>query len=97
MRWGEDLGAPKTSFFPTFLRAGFEPRRGRPTSLHFEASRTDHTLDEASRAHGSNPARNAHLQMDHPRRAEIFAPPYPGPPTNPSQVQPDPLSLLAPD
>src|SRR5260370_16399646 len=30
-RWGEDLGAPKTSFFPTFLRAGFEPLRGHAT------------------------------------------------------------------
>src|SRR5258707_9919449 len=40
-RWGEDLGAPKTFFFPTFLRAGFEPRRGRPTALHFEPTMTD--------------------------------------------------------
>src|SRR5260370_47753 len=59
-RWGEDLGGPKTSFFPTFLRAGFEPRRGRPTSLHFEATRTDDTLDEATPTHGSNPARLRH-------------------------------------
>ena len=101
-RWGEDLGAPKTSFFPTFLRAGFEPRRGRPTSLHFEATRTDDPLDEATRTHGSNPARNAHFQMDHPRRAEIFAPPHPGRPTIPSQVHALPPAppgswILAPD
>jgi hypothetical protein len=89
-RWGEDLGAPKTSFFQTFLRAGFEPRRGRPTSLHFESSDTEDTLDEATRTHGSNPARNAHFQMDHPRRAEIFALPHPGLTTNPLQVQPNP-------
>jgi hypothetical protein len=56
-RWGEDLGAPKTTFFPTFLRAGIEPRRGRPTSVHFQATRTDDTLDEATCTHGSNPAR----------------------------------------
>jgi hypothetical protein len=31
VRWGEDLGAPKTFFFPTLFRAGFEPLRGRAT------------------------------------------------------------------
>ena len=59
-RWGEDLGAPKASFFPTFLRAGFEPRRGRPTSVHFQATKTEDTLGEATCTPGSNPARLRH-------------------------------------
>jgi hypothetical protein len=59
-RWGEGLGAPKTTFFPTFLHAGFEPRRGRTTSVHFQAISTDDTLDETTCTHGSNPARLRH-------------------------------------
>src|SRR5258707_6316771 len=34
------LGAPWNGFSPRFCRAGFEPRRGRPTSLRFEATKT---------------------------------------------------------
>src|SRR5258707_15504945 len=42
------LGAPWIGFSPRFCRAGFEPRRGRPTSLRFEATKTDHTLGDAT-------------------------------------------------
>jgi hypothetical protein len=55
--WGENLGAPWIGFSPRFCRAGFEPRRGQPTSLRFEASKTDDTLGDATCTHGSNPAR----------------------------------------
>jgi hypothetical protein len=47
-------------FFPRFDRAGFEPRRGRANSQRFEAAETRDTLGDASRTHGSNPARLKH-------------------------------------
>jgi hypothetical protein len=45
-------------FFPEFDRAGFEPRGERATSLRFEAAETCDTLGDATRTHGSNPARS---------------------------------------
>jgi hypothetical protein len=42
--WGENLGAPGIGFSSRFCRAGFEARRGQPTSPRFEASKSDDTL-----------------------------------------------------
>src|SRR5260221_3262435 len=95
-RWGEDLGALKTFFFPTFLRGGFEPRPGRPTALHFEPTMTDAPWTR-------QPARMAQIRRgmhdftwQYPRRAEIFAPPLPGPQRIFRACTPYPLFLLAP-
>jgi hypothetical protein len=60
IRWGENLGAPWIRFSPGICRAGFELCRGRPTSQRFEATKTDHTLGDATCTHGSNPARLRH-------------------------------------
>ena len=45
---------------------------GEGSSPVLTAPRPD-TLDEATRTHGSNPARHTRFKMDYPRRAEIFA------------------------
>jgi hypothetical protein len=44
-------------FSSRFCRAGFEPRRRRPTSPRFESTKTDDTLGDTKCTHGSNPAR----------------------------------------
>jgi hypothetical protein len=60
-------------FSPSFCRAGFEPRRGRPAAPSFQAAETDDTLGDATRTHGSNPARLRHWEVTTAIRAEIFA------------------------
>ena|ERR1700730_5215771 len=45
-------------FSPRFNRAGFEPLRGRATSLHFKRLEEENTLGDATRTHGSNPTRS---------------------------------------
>jgi hypothetical protein len=39
------------------IRAGFEPRRGCTTPPGLERPENDHILGDATRTHGSNPAR----------------------------------------
>jgi len=45
---------------------------GKATPAFLTAPKLD-MLDEATRTHGSNPARNTRFQIDCPRRAEILA------------------------
>ncbi len=56
-RWGEDLGAPRIGHLDYAVRAGFEPRRGGRSAPGLERPENDHILGDATRTHGSNPAR----------------------------------------
>ena len=53
--------------------SGRSPRRDLRPTEHFEATRTDDSLDEATRTHGSNPARSAQRRWQSLRCAEVFA------------------------
>jgi hypothetical protein len=58
-RWGEKLGAPRMSLTVKLFRAGFEPLRGSTTPSGLERPENDHILGDATRTHGSNPARSS--------------------------------------